>query len=103
MTVLMLGQHLELGNYRVEFLKSHGVSVIFPTTREAALEAIQAGGYDSVILSYSLSNQTATELMELVRQVCPDCALICITEQRWDDANSNPMQLCWPVIRHNPC
>jgi len=58
MTILMLGRHLELGYYRSEFLKSHGFGVIFPENKTAALAAIHAGGFDAVIISYTLSKET---------------------------------------------
>jgi len=90
MTVLLLGQHLELGHYRTEFLKSNGISVVFPESRESAIAAIRGGGFDAVILSYSLSNRTAKEMMELKDQTCPDCPLICISEKRWEDREFNP-------------
>jgi DNA-binding NtrC family response regulator len=89
-TVLMLGQHLELGHYRTEFLSSHGVGVIFPETKDAAFEAIRSGGFDVVILSYSLSDDTAKELIELLDQVNPGCPLISISEQRWYDREFKP-------------
>lgn len=43
MKVLMLGQHLELGWYRSEFLRAQGYDVIFPETRKEAVAAIQEG------------------------------------------------------------
>ena len=86
----MLGQQLELGHYRTEFLKSHGIGVIFPESKDAAFEAIRNGGFDTVILSYSLSDQTAKELVELLKEVNPGCPLICISEQRWYDRELKP-------------
>ena len=47
--------------YIVELLKSHGIDVIFPENRQAALAAIRSGGFDVVLLSYSLSDDTAKE------------------------------------------
>lgn len=88
--MLLLGRHLELGHYRTEFLKSQGISVVFPESQEAARAAITAGGFDAVILSYSLSDKAAREMMELKDQACPDCPLICISEKRWDDREFNP-------------
>jgi DNA-binding response OmpR family regulator len=79
-----------LAIYRAEFLNSHGISVIFPETKDAALEAIRSGGFDTVILSYSLSDNTAKELIELLDQVSPRCPLICISEQRWYDREFKP-------------
>jgi DNA-binding response OmpR family regulator len=90
MTVLMLGKQLELGHYRAEFLTSYGIHVIFPEHKQLAISAIRRGGFDAVILSYTLSNQTAKELIDLVDQVCPDCPLISITSQPWDDRELRP-------------
>lgn|SRR5690348_13491229 len=86
----MLGVHLELGRYRTEFLKSHGIGVIFPETQASAFAAIPKGGFDVVILSYSLSNQTARELVELLEQSHPNCPIIAITEKRWHDQELRP-------------
>jgi DNA-binding NtrC family response regulator len=90
MTVLLLGRHLELGHYRTEFLKSHGISTIFPESKEAAVAALQTRGFDAVVLSYSLSDKTAKEIIELKEQTCPDCPLIGISEQRWENRELNP-------------
>src|SRR5919201_291048 len=90
MTVLLLGRHLELGHYRVEFLKSHGINVIFPEDENSAFDAVRRGGYDIVIISYSLPDRAAKELTELLEQVYPHCPLICISEQRWRDRDLKP-------------
>jgi DNA-binding NtrC family response regulator len=85
MTVLMLGQQLELGYYRAAFLESHGFRVIFPENRNAALSAIQAGGFDAAIVSYTLPRETAKELVSLIKQVDKDCPVVAITQERWDE------------------
>ena len=59
MTILMLGQHLELGWYRSEFLRAHGYEVIFPEHRKEATKAISEAKFDVVLLSYSLSHATS--------------------------------------------
>ncbi|MGH9517035.1 MAG: hypothetical protein ACRD3P_15305 [Terriglobales bacterium] len=84
MTVLMLGRQLELGYYRAEFLKSHGIRVIFPEKRAAAISAIKTGDFDAVIVSYTLSKETAKELVHLVKQTSADCPIVAITQQSWD-------------------
>ena len=63
MTVLMLGKQLELGYYRSAFLQGHGFQVIFPENKEEGLAAIQAGGFDAVIISYTLSRESAKEFV----------------------------------------
>lgn len=85
MTVLMLGQQLELGYYRAAFLESHGIKVIFPENRNAALAAIRAGGFDAVIISYTLPRETAKEFVNLVKQTDKDCPIVAITQNRWDE------------------
>lgn len=86
----MLGRHLELGYYRAEFLKSHGIDVIFPESKQAALAAIRSRGFDVVVLSYTLSDKTARELVELLDQVNPQCPIISLTANRWDDPVLSP-------------
>jgi len=81
----MLGQHLELGWYRREYLQSQGYEVAFPESKKAAVAAIQDGKFDVVLLSYSLSKRTSEELLELVDQRCPECPVIAISEKRWED------------------
>ena len=90
MTVLMLGRHLELGLYRSEFLQGHAYKVIFPKTKAQAFCAIQKGGFDVVVLSYSLSNDTAQEMVDLLEQHCPRCPIIALSDQRWDDRKIQP-------------
>ena len=85
MTVLMLGQQLELGYYRAAFLESHGIKVIFPENKSAALAAIQANGFDAVIISYTLPRETAKEFVNLIRQLDTDCPIVAITQNRWNE------------------
>lgn len=85
MTVLMLGRQLELGYYRAEFLKSHGFQVIFPENKNEALSAIRAGGYYAVIISYTLSKESAKEFLSLIKQADKDCPVIAISQKRWDE------------------
>lgn len=80
MTILMLGKQLELGHYRAEFLQSYGIHVVFPESKEEAISAIRASGYDCILLSYTLSKETTTELMRLIEQYCPDCPIIAIVQ-----------------------
>lgn len=81
MTILMLGRQLELGHYRAEFLQSYGIHVVFPETKREAIEAVQAGGYDAILLSYTLSQETTQELLTLTEQCCPDCPIIAIVQR----------------------
>jgi CheY-like chemotaxis protein len=90
MTVLLLGRYRELGLFRVHVLEESGLNVIFPEHRNAALKAIKKGGFQVILLSYSLANDAAEELIELARQQCPDCPVIAISEKGWDDRRLQP-------------
>jgi DNA-binding NtrC family response regulator len=81
MTILMLGKQLELGHYRAEFLQSYGIHVVFPESKEDAISAIRAGGYDAILLSYTLSKETTQELVTLTERYCPDCPIIAIAQR----------------------
>jgi CheY-like chemotaxis protein len=86
----MLGRHSELARDRAQFLSSRGMRVIFPENRQAAVAAVRGGGYEVVVMSYSLSDRTTKELAEFIEQVCPQCPIISITEQRWSDRELRP-------------
>jgi len=88
--VLIFGRIRELALYRAEVLRTRGFSVIVPTTREQAREAIDQGEFDVAVLTYTLSNETVEELSELLRQKCPTCPLITITESHKIDGKIRP-------------
>ncbi|HZR64883.1 MAG TPA: hypothetical protein VFA85_07030 [Terriglobales bacterium] len=81
MTILMLGRQLELGHYRAEFLQSYGIHVVFPESKQEAVSAVRAGGYDAILLSYTLSKETTLELVKLIEVCCPDCPVIAIVQR----------------------
>lgn len=81
MTILMLGRQLELGHYRAEFLQSYGIHVVFPESKQEAVSAIKAGGYDVILLSYTLSKKTTQELVGLIERYCADCPIIAIVQK----------------------
>lgn len=85
MKVLMLGKQLELGHYRSEYLRAHGFEVLFPETEDDATATIREGKFDALIVTYTLGDKTAKQLVEMVKQGCSDCPVIAITTKRWDD------------------
>ena len=97
MTILMLGQQLELGYYRSEFLRSHGFKVIFPENKTAAVAAIRAGGFDAVIISYTLSKESAKEFVNLIRQAYKDCPIVAITQKQRNEDGFEPDELVLDV------
>ena len=60
------GRQLELGHYRAQFLQSYGIHVVFPESKQEAISAVRAGGYDAILLSNTLSNETIQELVSLI-------------------------------------
>jgi hypothetical protein len=88
--VLLFGKHRELALYRAEVLRHSGFRVIIPRTRQEAVEAVRHGDFDAAILSYTLSADTVEELAEMVRQHCPTCPLITISQERTHDARIDP-------------
>lgn len=85
MRILFLGTNRELGLFRVEVLENQGFHVLFPHTKREAINTINEGSFDLALVSYSLPNETAQELVELVRQQCPLCPVISISENGWDE------------------
>ena len=88
--VLLFGSNRELALYRAEVLNYSGFSVVIPRTRQEAIEAIRHGDFDAAILSYTLSADTVEELAEMVRQHCPGCPLITISQERTADRRILP-------------
>ena len=91
MTILMLGKQLELGHYRAEFLQSYGIHVVFPESKQEAISAIRDGGYDAILLSYTLSKKTTQELVSLSKRYCPDGPIIAIV-QRGNELRFKPAE-----------
>ena len=88
--VLMFGKIRELALYRAEVLRAHGFFVAIPDSKGEAIAAIRRGDFDVVVLTYTLSNDTVEELVELVRQHWPDCRLVTISETKYPDPKINP-------------
>jgi len=88
--VLLFGKIRELALYRAEVLRAHGFLVAIPETKAETVAAIRQGNYDVAVFTYTLSNDTVEELTELVRQHCPECRLITISDTRLPDPKINP-------------
>ena len=88
--VLIVGKIRELALYRAEVLRAHGFAVSISHGEEEALAAIRSGGFDAVVLSYTLSSDVVEEVTELVRQHCPECRLVTISETKYKDPKINP-------------
>lgn len=88
--VLLIGRLRELALYRAEVLSGHGFRVQTPQTREEAIRAIRNRAFDVVVLSYTLSSEIVEELAQLVREHCPTCPLIAITDTRRLDRRIYP-------------
>lgn len=88
--VLMFGKNRELALYRAAVLDQSGYRVIVPNTRQEAIDVITHGDLDVAILSYTLAGDTVEELAELVRQHCPDTAIITIAQEGREDRRIDP-------------
>lgn len=88
--ILVFGRLLELALYRAEVLRTRGFTVITPKTKAEAIAIIETEEFDAVVLSYTLSSDTAEELIELARQKCPDCPLLTISDSVAVDRKLRP-------------
>ena len=86
----MFGKNRELALYRAEVLRAHGFNVTIPASKADALVVVRRGGYDVVVLTYTLSSETVEELTELVRQHWPDSRLVTISDTKYPDPKINP-------------
>jgi CheY-like chemotaxis protein len=91
--VLMLGSVRELALYRAEVLQQHGFHVQISTHRDQALDLIQAGNYDVVVLSYTLPDTAVREFADEIREQCPQCPVIAISDARRPDPIIQPDQM----------
>lgn len=78
--VLLFSGMWELVLYRAEVLRTHGFQVITPRTKEDAVHAIKCGELDVAVLTYTLPNEIVHELADLLREHCPECRLIAISD-----------------------
>jgi DNA-binding response OmpR family regulator len=88
--VLLYGKMRELALYRAEVLSMRGFDVIVPRNNGEAVQAILAGGFQVAVLSYTLANGTVKEMSELIRQQCPGCPLLMISQHAEDDPHIQP-------------
>ncbi len=88
--VLMFGKIRELALYRAEVLRAHGFFVAIPDSKAEAVAAIRRADFDVAVLTYTLSSETVEELAELLRQHCPECRLVTISDTKYRDAKIEP-------------
>lgn len=98
--VLLFGRLRELALYRAEVLRQNGFHVITPSNRAEAVAAIESGELGAVILSYTLSSETVEEMAELIKQKCPECALIAISQTGLVDRKIAPDEVV--IADHGP-
>jgi len=91
--VLMLGSIRELALYRAEVLQLHGFHVQIATNRDQALDLIHGGNYDVVVLSYTLPDHLVREYADEMREFCPECPVIEISDARRPDPVIRPDQM----------
>jgi DNA-binding response OmpR family regulator len=93
--VLIIGSIRELGLYRAEYLRANGftVQVSAPPSGEEIVATLKRGGFQAVILTYTLPSTQVLEYAEYVRQECPRCALIVIATSRHPDLRVLPDEI----------
>jgi len=89
----MLGSIRELALYRAEVLQQHGFHVQISTNRAQALDLIQAGNYDVVVLSYTLPDAVVREFADEMREHCPQAPVIAISDAQRPDPIVKPDQM----------
>lgn len=90
--ILLVGRLRELALYRAEVLGTHGFRVLTPETPAEAMDLIRRNQFDIAVLTYTLSSHVVEELAEQVRQYCPDCPLIAISDNERVDRKIFPDQ-----------
>ena len=100
--LLIVGSIRELGLYRAEYLQNKGflVQVCAPPSADEIVASLRPGSFHGVILSYTLPNELVLEVSELVRQHCPQCALIVISDHARPDPRIMPDEVV--VADHGP-
>jgi CheY-like chemotaxis protein len=90
--ILLVGRLRELALYRAEVLSTHGFRVLTPETPAEAMEVIRRKQFDIAVLTYTLSSDVVEELAEQIRQYCPHCPLIAISDTERVDKKIFPDQ-----------
>ncbi len=88
--VLMLGRLRELALYRAEVLRHHGFDVIAPANDAEAVTAIRQANFDIAIISYTLSDVSVRQFVDLIRQYRPECPLLAIAQSAQYDRLIEP-------------
>jgi CheY-like chemotaxis protein len=88
--VLLVGRMRELALYRAEFLQSAGFSVTTASDVDSAIRVMRRGGFDAIVLSYTLPNESVEYLANAARDYCADCPVIAIAETKMFDRRIAP-------------
>lgn len=78
--VLLFSGIWEVALYRAEVLRTNGFQVLLPQSKEEAIQVIKGGDLDIAVLTYTLPNETVHELADLLRESCPGCPLVTISD-----------------------
>ena len=93
MNVLLLGSKGDWEPSIVATLERAGHIIQVPKRLEEALSLINQRSFDCVVLSYSLSNEVIEQFVELLKQACPTCPLIAISENGAMDLKLQPARM----------
>ena len=84
MKILCLSTNLELALLRSALLRSKGIEVDFPKSKQEAIKLIEKDTYDAAVFCHSLSNGTAEEFAKAFRTHQSGKCLISLTKTPWE-------------------
>ncbi|HZS28441.1 MAG TPA: response regulator [Candidatus Angelobacter sp.] len=87
--LLLLSVNLETALLRAHTLRSSGFEVMLPTSKKDAMAVLRKKKFDAVIISYSISAESAVEMTELFRENNPGAPIIAITKGEWADLKTD--------------
>ena len=83
-TVLLLSRNPELSRLRAHALERAGFAVTRADSRQEALRMLDKN-FDALVISYSLSSESISEMTELFRQRNPGAAIVTIAKEKGQD------------------
>lgn len=88
--VLIVGRQRELAVYRAEFLRQEGFNVLIAQDLDEAIRVMQRGGFDALILSYTIPSREAQYLADAARDYHADCAIIAVSSSGNETSHVEP-------------
>jgi len=84
-TVLLLSADPELALLRRSALAHAGFAVSRAGSRKEALQLLEKEKFDVLVISYSMSQESITEMAELFRRHNPNSPIVTVVKGKWQD------------------